>query len=211
MNKKQISIVNPPLVEIGGKLRWGVPRIDDSWYVKRRLNARLNAGEQIKQAFLQVRDSTADLVIVADDTFAYEEKNGGRISSDKEIRKFLQSNFYPSSYGALDEDRVIKGFVFVLPPEHLALNVSCFSEKKLLLAGRKEQYLGTECATKWGAIARYLQDLGYEDIIGYFPEACSGALCSVMQYGRKEAGIHVPVTLKFTNNKNNSMREVYWQ
>ena len=211
MNTTKISIVNPPLVEIGGKLRWGVPGTDESWFLKKRLNARLNAGDQIKQAFLQVRYSTSDLVIVADDTFIYEEKNGGRISSEEEVLTFLQSNFYPSSYGAMDQDRASYGFRFVLPPEHLALNVSCFSEKKLLVAGRKEQYLGTDCATKWGAIARYLQELGYEDITGYFPEACSNALCSVMQYGKKEAGIHASVTLKFTNNKNNSIREVRWR
>lgn len=210
MEKRKVTILNPPLVEIRDVLRWGVPEKNDNYKMRRALNSRLNSGIQISNAFNKAYFQKSNFLFVADDTFGYEHINGGLITSENEICDFVTKHPMPSVWRTMMFEGYLRDSHIVLPSQELSCSKFCFSEKKIFKVGREQQYLGTECGTKWVYLVSYLQNiLKFDEIVAYFPEACAKGVCSIDPLSRI-LGIKIPITIWFTNNKNNDMREYKW-
>lgn len=210
MEKRKVTILNPPLVEIQDVLRWGVPEKKDNSKMRHALNSRLNSGIQISDALHKAYFQDSNLLFVADDTFGYENTNGGLIASENEICEFLVNHPVPPVWRTAHFEAYRNTSRVVIPDPELACSQFCFSEKKIFKIGRENQYLGSECGTKWAYLVSYIQNiLKFDEIVAYFPEACAKGVCSIDPLSQM-LGIQIPITIWFTNNKNDSMREYKW-
>lgn len=191
--KKSISIVTIPIVYYHDSLYWGLYTLYTG-KVRQKIRRHPAGGRQIAEAFKNALENDGDILIIADDKFNFEQRNGDELPSSNEIKEFVME--CPLPFFEEEKDRIL------IPPEHLSFGCAV-SEKKLYAASRHTFGFPGECANEWSGIVEFLRNSGYEKVHAYIPKICMKGVCYSNSF-LLEKGLSVNIKFNFTENATES-------